>query len=613
VRRYGTICGTALLLVFCVGCPQPTQNNAEPPRQSLPEPSTVIGPETVESTASESSSWIEISAEANSVSGLANDNSPVELSEPESSTSRPGPNPNSDPQDPNDTVYPLQTSDPTTTDPNSQDPNTTDPNAQAPCVQDLRLASGEIVCLEDLLVELLSRIPDNDRDGIPNYSDRDIDGDRIPNGFDVDVDGDGLPNDIDPDIDGDGIDNEFDVDMDGDFLRNRWDFDIDGDLLYNPLDSDADGDGKFKPLTLESLETCGPVDLFNDPDLCEDEEDPNEANTEAAENDNGAGAGPGAYPPADDPDEALGLETLFAIIEDPNQDDFGLQALFAIEAPDDIPTADEEDEFDALLLQLGVDRLIINEIETADPNLSRGEVQDLVRTVLEELIETHIPIDTLDPRPSFDADALNDLSEQRGAIQRLASVPNISANEAADITRRLRAASDPLQTPLTELVDATQAFRDSYDLDTLFEDAQVAVEFTADVVEAQLPTDDIAESVSPIANTARITNDALATAWSIVVDNVSRFSDDEGLIPFSLVSSAQSVERIANLLDDPTNEAVNESFANVLTAADNNNVADPLKIVNELADDPNETLGDGIDPDEADRGAAAVANSTSQP
>jgi hypothetical protein len=79
---------------------------------------------------------------------------------------------------------------------------------------------------------------DRDRDGIPNWRDRDKDGDGIRNGRDRhdrrpqpyvrrpvrrDWDRDGIRNRRDWDVDGDGVRNRRDRDKDGDGLRNRRD------------------------------------------------------------------------------------------------------------------------------------------------------------------------------------------------------------------------------------------------------------------------------------------------------------------------------------------------------------------------------------------------------
>jgi hypothetical protein len=82
---------------------------------------------------------------------------------------------------------------------------------------------------------------DYDRDGIPNWRDRDIDGDGRRNRYD-DHDfryrprGEGRRWRVRRDWDGDGVRNRWDRDRDGDGIRNRRDHDRDGDGIRNRRD-----------------------------------------------------------------------------------------------------------------------------------------------------------------------------------------------------------------------------------------------------------------------------------------------------------------------------------------------------------------------------------------
>ena len=475
-------------------------------------------------------------------------------------------------------------------------------NDQEPdCTRFIITRSGDVVCLDELLAALLAVNPlDNDGDGIPNLNDDDIDGDGIPNGFDLDVDGDGLPNSTDDDIDDDGVPNAEDVDIDGDFLRNRWDPDMDADLLYNPRDPDADGDGLEKRITLPDPE-CGPVQLFNDPDECTGEcgDDSNDDGAEDKCKDKG-------------PDEAEG---------DPDAPGQNV-AIDDVDAPvtdQDDPTAREIALFgDGLETLFDDGDEMIEEFRAADPDAAPREIFDAVLRELEESADAGDPEDgpggLLQPL-SEEAEAV--LQERRNAVVSLAELQDVAITEAVDLTDRFSAAVMNLSTTLGSLVETTRAIDDNLPGTDLFEDAEMATAFTEIAVTSDLPDEDIAEAIAPTVQTAQTigNEEVLESVWRIVVDQVDEYRDDDDGIVFSLPKVALAVERVAALLDQPTIEAVNDSIANVLAATAARDLRDPLAVVEKLealsATEPGFSVADGINENEASRGAEEVDNDNS--
>ncbi len=491
------------------------------------------------------------------------------------------------------------------------------------CTRYIETVDGNTICLEAFLAILFAENPrDNDGDGIPNISDEDIDGDGIPNGYDLDTDGDGVPNSVDDDIDDDGVPNEVDVDIDGDFLRNRWDIDMDGDLLFNPRDRDADGDGKLKPAPLVNS-SCGPVELFNDPAACgapDDCDDDDEMD--------GAGSGTGAA-------GARATEVGGTDAEEDDCADAGsnrrarpgslgrnasmIDIIDAERVDTDDPMLDEitDSEFDLLDFDL---RSILSDsdtwlsdLEEIEPDATRSERADSVVGQLDAAI---------DPERDNTNDSLSDsLSEsdliawrdRRMALEQLTVLPGIPLAEADDLTNRFAAAVRQLNASLLDLIDVTETVNASFAETAIREDGAMAVAF---VETAEINAFDVAQVGPAIPATARtlasIGNQETAEAvWRITVEQAAVYRNEDDSFDFSLLSVARVVEKVATILDDPNLEAVGDASSALLAATSDNNLSDPLAVLDRLIEradsNPTISVADGISADEANAAAADVA------
>lgn len=483
------------------------------------------------------------------------------------------------------------------------------------CTRYVETSYGDWTCIDALLAIVFADNPrDNDGDGIPNINDDDIDGDGIPNGFDLDADGDGLPNSTDDDIDDDGVANEDDVDIDGDFLRNRWDPDMDGDLLYNPRDPDADGDGKLKFPELSGFD-CGPVDLFYDPEACGMGCDPSSGGASSSD---GEGAGQardddnnssdskedkckdkGKTKIAGDPDETGQNITLYDLLLRERA-----EAEAAAEAEE--PREHELDRFDDELATLMADDpSTLEDLGDADPNATDAEVLDAAMEAVEAATDMADPEGGGSLVATLPDEAEQEFFERQESIIRLAELPDVDLNDAADVTRRFAAAVRSLGAALNDLVETTIAIDVSYPDTEILSDGAMAVNFIDIADVADIPVVDVPQAIGPTARTTqRIGNQEVAeSVWRIVVDQVSAYRNEDDSIAFSLVRVAQATERISGLLDEPTIDAVGESLGNVLAATDAFDLNDPLAVVDRLEAlsdaDPTFSVADGINADEA--------------
>ncbi len=506
-----------------------------------------------------------------------------------------------------------------------------DRDVEAPlddCSRYVSRADGSLVCLDDILPALLEENPrDNDGDGVPNINDDDIDGDGIPNGYDLDVDGDGEPNSFDEDIDDDGVPNAIDVDIDGDFLRNRWDLDMDGDLLYNPHDPDADGDGRLKfPAIIDS--ECGPVELFNDPEVCKQECTPSSSDGPAGaggagNGDGGAGSGDGAAGGSgssgkEDECEDKGAETTAARPDAPGQnvtpgDAPTVDAPAAGDAPAE-PTPTEIDLLEnALEEELPGGDTVTEEIREAYPEATEGDVLDAVAAQREEAVAAGESGDAGGLADPISESAAREFSMRRDSLIGLAAL-GVDLDEAVDTTERFAAAVTAMNATLQDLVTTVQEIDANLPGSPHQDDGRLAVALMDTAVTVEIPAAEVPEAIAPTAQAAEILGggDVTESVWQIVVNQVADYQREDGGFDFSLPKVALAVERVSTLLDDPTLEVVNESVANVLAAAAEEQLSDPLAVVmklEQLADtDPNFDISDGINAEEAERGATEVAN-----
>jgi hypothetical protein len=92
------------------------------------------------------------------------------------------------------------------------------------------------------------KLPDSDRDGVPDVRDTDDDDDGIPDVVDKDRDGDGIPDARElVDTDGDGVPDSVDADVDNDGILNSIDQDDDGDGILDVNEIPADGCAPLPP------------------------------------------------------------------------------------------------------------------------------------------------------------------------------------------------------------------------------------------------------------------------------------------------------------------------------------------------------------------------------
>lgn len=495
------------------------------------------------------------------------------------------------------------------------------------CRRYVETTGGERICIDELIAALYADQPrDNDGDGIPNLNDDDIDGDGIPNGYDLDVDGDGIPNSEDDDIDDDGVPNADDVDIDGDFLRNRWDPDMDGDLLYNGIDPDADADGKLTfPET--SYPTCGPVELFNDPEACgkpcvkkkKTNSDGTSGNTTTDSGGSSAArANDGTTSTSannqEDKCKDRGKQTTG---DNPAADGMNQPLADAIESPTltdtEQPTATEVDRMEGELdASIGDGAATLDEFRRADSEASEADVLDAAADTLnavasaDNMMEDGALVGTL-----TDA-AANEFGERQDSIRRLSSLPDVDLSEATELTDRLAAADSMLPSDLGNITSTAIAAHENFNGASVLSDTMMAVIFTEIADEAEIPPADVAPSIAP---TARVTNtlgdsNVAENVWQIVVDQVSAYQNDDGSFEFSLPRVAVATERIAGLIESPTIESVGDSLASVLKATSDRGIDDPVAVVDRLeqraAADPGFDLSDGVSEDEANSAADEV-------
>lgn len=488
------------------------------------------------------------------------------------------------------------------------------------CARYVYRVDGSRICIDVLIAILFGESAadrDNDGDGVPNINDDDIDGDGIPNGFDLDVDGDGVPNSTDDDIDDDGVANEDDVDIDGDFLRNRWDPDMDGDLLYNPRDPDADGDGMLKFPELAEPE-CGPVDLFNDPEACGEGCD-SDSDDDSPAADADAGPAPADGNNANDGKEDKCRDKGKTSVDgeaDENGQNVTLYDLLQrelAEAEADAVTTAEFESFGDELESLFTDNpSTLEDLRDADPEATEAEILDAAMETLEAATDITDPAEGGSLVATLTDEAEQEFVERQESILRLAELPDVDVNAAADVTRRFSAAVRNLGAALNDLVETTIAIDASYPDTEILSDGAMAVNFVDIADVADVPVIDVPEAIGPTARTTqRIGNEEVAeSVWRIVVDQVSAYRNEDDSIAFSLVRVAQATERIAGLLDEPSIESVGESLGNILEATDAFELTDPLAVVDRLeslaAADLSLSVSDGIDAGEASLAADDV-------
>lgn len=419
--------------------------------------------------------------------------------------------------------------------------------------------------------------PDIDDDGVPNENDPDIDGDGLPNEYDPDVDGDGAWNGFDVDVDGDGVLNIHDVDIDGDFVRNRWDLDIDGDGLLNPNDDDADGDGKKKK------------------DDCDDDDD----------DDDGSGSGDNAASGDDDDDECK---------EDEENEDKGPQNTpDGRNAPEGTkwlpaqPTGIEtkrmfKDIEDVLDETPDVPPDAVEDLQDADPDASPADLADTLVHIVEEAIDDGPPgeIDTDAAQEKFHA--------QVDTIQRLSAIEDgAKLDELVRETDVLVSAADDLGEEVEPLVDTAVAVGATDDTPDVTEATKMAVELVTEANAAGIPAEQVPPVVKPLASAAKELpgEPGLDVVWKIVTDLMGEARAEGGEPPYSALSTVKTVERTAKLIDNPTEEQLKDSARNVLAAAAEKGLRNPIAVVDAVERSGGDA-SDGIDEDEADSAADLV-------
>jgi len=487
------------------------------------------------------------------------------------------------------------------------------------CSRYLVRVDGSLICFDGLIQEILgSTQRDNDGDGIPNISDEDIDGDGIPNGYDLDTDGDGVPNSIDDDIDDDGVTNEGDVDIDGDFLRNRWDIDMDGDLLFNPRDNDADGDGKLKAAPIVNF-PCGPVALFNDPKACGAPQDCDED----GDNNNGGASNEGTPPQGENASQEDDcLDKGSATRARAGSDGRNAPMIEIIEADmmnDEDPMLDEISATEFDVLEADIASVVsesdtsLADLEDVEPDASRSERADSVIAQLEAAIDPEGEDVGGSLSDSLSETDLMTYRERQTAVVQLAELPEVSLDEANDLTDRLAAAVTELNARLLDLVNVTETVDASF-ADTAFsEDAATAVAFVETAEANAIGVAQVSPAIPATARTlSTIGNQETAEAvWRITVEQAAAYRNEDDSFDFSLVAVARVVERVATLLDDPSLEAVNAASGALLAATSDNDLSDPLAVLDRLIDraenDPALSLADGISTAEANAAAEDLA------